>query len=73
VIVSAGEGARVIRLTGADQVVRVVSPSGDGMELTLSLGPSGQAQLSVDPAWGRVAVWVMSDLVLGGEEDEGYV
>lgn len=42
------------------------------LELTYNEGPDGQAELRIDGT-GNHAVWVGGDLVLGGEELDGYL
>jgi hypothetical protein len=58
--------------TSQPQKLALVSPDGDRLDLTFQLGPSGQAELDVNSGRGRQAVRVEGDLVLGGEENEGY-
>lgn len=61
-----------IVLTATPQRIAFVTPDGDRIDAVVKLGPAGQAELEVTPGDGRSAVWVATDLIAGGEEDDGY-
>jgi hypothetical protein len=58
--------------TRQPQKLALITPDGDRLDLTFQLGPAGQVELEVTSGPGRQAVRVDGDLVLGGEENEGY-
>lgn len=61
-----------LALTRQPRRLALLTPDGDRLDLTLQLGPAGQAELDIASGQGRHAVRVDGDLVLGGEENEGY-
>ena len=58
--------------TRQPQRLALITPDGDRLDLTFQLGPAGQLELELTSGPGRQAVRVDGDLVLGGEENEGY-
>lgn len=58
-----------IGLSGQPTTIILTTPDGDQVRIIASHGRHG-AEVAVNSSAGRSAVWVESDLVAGGEDDD---
>lgn len=62
-----------IEITDREACILVLhTPSGDRVEASYNLGPIGQLELRINNIAGREAIWILGDLISGGEEADGY-